>query len=63
MPGWLWFVCVYLMSGAPEGSIDSVSGEVGDQTYDLLFTKPVKFIHYTTAFSTIALEINRSIGI
>ena len=35
----LWFVCCCcFISGAPEGSTDSGSGETGDRTGDALFT-------------------------
>ena len=43
---------MFPIPGAPEGSIDSGSGEAGDQTPDIWLKKTVKFIHYTMAFST-----------
>ena len=37
--GSVYEFCVYYMTGAPEGSTESGSGEAGNRTYDPWFTR------------------------
>ena len=39
VPGGFYDLCVYYMTGAPEGSTESGSGEAGNQTCDPWFTR------------------------
>ena len=54
-------LCVYFMTGAPEGSTESISGEARDRTCSPWFTRHSTYPHHDSPLK-LFVEILNTIG-